>query len=195
MGMQWQGTSVGGNSNPSRQFTCGYCGNPLASNVGFYAYPTSDQGQVIANHIPARIYVCHHCNGPTYFGPHGQQVPGPAFGGRVNHIPSEEVATLYDQARDCMKVNAFTAAVMCCRKLLMNVAVSEGAEEGKSFAHYVRYLADEGHIPPKAAAWVDYIRDKGNEANHEIQIMGREDAGTPYQVQRNAATDYVRIPG
>lgn len=58
----------------------------------------------------------------------------------------------------------------------MNVAVSEGADEGKSFAGYVRYLADEGHIPPKAMTWVDHIRNKGNVANHEIKIMEREDA-------------------
>jgi Domain of unknown function (DUF4145) len=75
-----------------------------------------------------------------------------------------------------MKVNAHTAAVMCCRKLLMNVAVSEGAEVGKGFAYYVKYLADEGHIPPKATTWVDYIRNKGNDANHEIKIMTRADA-------------------
>jgi hypothetical protein len=58
----------------------------------------------------------------------------------------------------------------------MHIAVSEGADENKSFAHYVRYLAEEGHIPPKATAWVDHIRDKGNDANHEINLMGRENA-------------------
>jgi hypothetical protein len=51
-----------------------------------------------------------------------------------------------------MKVNAFTGSVICCRKLLMHIAVSEGAEVNKSFAYYVRYLADKGHIPPKATA-------------------------------------------
>jgi len=94
----------------------------------------------------------------------------------VDHVASQEVENLYEEARNCMKVSAYTAAVMCCRKLLMNVAVSEGADEGKTFAYYVTYLADEGHIPLKAEAWVDHIRDKGNEANHEIQIMSREDA-------------------
>lgn len=57
----------------------------------------------------------------------------------------------------------------------MNIAVSEGADEGAGFKYYVKYLADEGHIPPKATAWVDHIRDRGNDANHEITIMGRED--------------------
>ena len=74
------------------------------------------------------------------------------------------------------KVNAYTASVLCCRKLLMHVAVSEGTDENKSFAYYVRYLAEEGHIPPKATAWVDRTRDKGNNANHEIDLMGREAA-------------------
>lgn len=94
----------------------------------------------------------------------------------MQHVSPKEVAALYNEARNCMKVNAYTAAVMCSRKLLMNVAVSEGADEGQSFASYVRYLANEGHIPPKTTAWIDHIRDKGNEANHEIRIMRREDA-------------------
>lgn len=58
----------------------------------------------------------------------------------------------------------------------MSVAVSEGAEQGLSFKKYVDYLADEGHVPPTAKVWVDHVRDKGNEANHEIALMERNDA-------------------
>ncbi len=58
----------------------------------------------------------------------------------------------------------------------MNVAVSEGADKGLKFWQYVRYLADEGHITIKAKTWVDHVRDKGNDANHEIEMMEREDA-------------------
>ncbi len=50
------------------------------------------------------------------------------------------------------------------------------AKKGQIFAYYVKYLADEGHIPPKATGWVDHIRDKGNEANHENELMRPEDA-------------------
>jgi hypothetical protein len=84
--------------------------------------------------LRGQISICPHCNEPTYLSADGRQVPGPAFGGTVAHISSEDVSALYDEARNCMKVNAFTAAVMCCRKLLMHIAVSEGAEENKSFA-------------------------------------------------------------
>jgi hypothetical protein len=176
--MQWQNTNRGKSSFlPSKSYVCGHCGNPLASEVGYYALAVDASGNAVVSQVLAHIYICHYCDKPTYFDEDGKQIPGSAFGGDVRNIPNEEVKALYDEARNCMKVSAYTAAVMCCRKLLMNVAVSEGAEENKSFAHYVNYLAEEGHIPPKAAStWVDHIRDKGNDANHEIQIMTREDA-------------------
>lgn len=154
----------------SRGYTCGHCGNQLASNQGYYA---TDPGGGV---MEAFIYICHQCEKPTHFAKDGSQNPGAAFGNPVSNIPAKEVEDLYEEARNCMKVNAHTAAVMCCRKLLMNVAVSEGADTGKGFVYYVKYLAGEGHIPPKATVWVDHIRDKGNDANHEIRIMSREDA-------------------
>lgn len=36
--------------------------------------------------------------------------------------------------------------------------------------------ADEGHISAKGKKWVDHIREKGNDANHEIKLISREDA-------------------
>ncbi|MBK9304696.1 MAG: DUF4145 domain-containing protein [bacterium] len=41
---------------------------------------------------------------------------------------------------------------------------------------YVQFLADNNYVPPDAKGWVDHIRKKGNEANHEITVMIREDA-------------------
>ena len=58
----------------------------------------------------------------------------------------------------------------------MNIAVKQGAQEGHRFAEYVDYLADSGYLPPNGKKWVDVIRQKGNEATHEIAIMAREDA-------------------
>jgi hypothetical protein len=58
----------------------------------------------------------------------------------------------------------------------MNIGVQEGAEEGKPFVHYIDYLAGKGFIPPNGRAWVDHIRQKGNEATHEIALMTSVDA-------------------
>jgi hypothetical protein len=58
----------------------------------------------------------------------------------------------------------------------MHIAVSKEAEEGKNFVYYVEFLSDKNYVPPGAKDWVDHIRTKGNEANHEILLMKKEDA-------------------
>jgi hypothetical protein len=83
---------------------------------------------------------------------------------------------LYDEARRAAAANAPTAAVLALRKLLMNVAVSKGAKEGQSFVSYVEYLAGAGYVPPNGKGWVDHIRERGNDASHEIALMGPSDA-------------------
>jgi len=153
----------------SKSFTCGYCGHPLASENGYFG--ALEKGLVVAY-----IYICHFCSNPTYFDNTGNQVPGCAYGNPVFDIPSKDVEIVYNEARNCTGCNAYTASVLCCRKLLMNIAVSKGAKEGLSFIEYVEFLSDKGFIPPDGKDWVDHIRKKGNEANHEISIMKREDA-------------------
>ena len=58
----------------------------------------------------------------------------------------------------------------------MNIAVQKKAPENQKFIEYVDYLADKGYIPPDGKSWVDHIRQKGNEATHEIKLMGKKDA-------------------
>jgi len=148
---------------PSRAYTCGHCGREIASSVGF---PSAKHGIV---------YVCSHCVRPTYFDIHNNPTPGVAFGSTVGHLPNDILA-LYDEARRCTSTGAYTAAVLLCRKLLMNVAVAHGAKPGDAFIAYVTYLADKGYVPPNGRGWVDHIRQKGNEATHEIALMTEQDA-------------------
>lgn len=75
-----------------------------------------------------------------------------------------------------MLVEAFTASALMCRKLLMNVAHSQGAAAGQSFVAYVNFFEQSGYIPPTGRAWVDHMRQKGNEATHEIPPISRQDA-------------------
>lgn len=58
----------------------------------------------------------------------------------------------------------------------MHIAVAKGAKDGLKFIEYVEYLSAQNYIPPDAKDWVDHIREKGNEANHEITIMTKQDA-------------------
>jgi hypothetical protein len=148
----------------SRSFVCGHCGQPVASERGYY----HDNGNFA-------VYICHFCQRTTFFN-FREQVPGAIFGDDVNDISDPKILNLYNEARKCMTCNAFTGAVLCCRKLLMNIAVAKGAEEGLKFIEYVEYLASKNYVPPDGQEWVDHIRKKGNEATHEIAIMVREDA-------------------
>jgi len=58
----------------------------------------------------------------------------------------------------------------------MNVAVHLGAKPGQSFVSYVEFMAAQGYIPPNGKHWVDHIRTKSNEANHEIALMTKDEA-------------------
>lgn len=153
---------------PSQRYKCGFCGNPLASEKGL-------QGTVDSNR---RVYICicHNCNKPTFIDVDGKQYPGAAIGNKVKHIPKSEVEKLFEEARSCYTISAFSSSVMCCRKLLMNIAVAEGAKEGIGFIDYVNYLNDNNYIPPNGKKWVDEIRKLGNETNHKITLKTQPEA-------------------
>jgi DNA-directed RNA polymerase subunit RPC12/RpoP len=157
--MSWHGL----NNLGSKQYKCSFCGNIVATGKGFFSKDNQ------------RIFICPHCNCPTYFDKNNNQMPDVAPGNEVQHLP-EELNALYRESRNCVTVSSYTGAVLLCRKLLMNIAVGQGAKEGKSFISYVDYLAEQGFIPPNGRGWVDHIRKKGNEATHEIALMQREDA-------------------
>lgn len=157
----------------SKNYVCGYCGNDISSFRGYYISTdgyTSPNGE-------GYIYICHHCNKPTYIS-YNCQVPGSLYGEVFDKeiFNDELIYLLYEEARKCMKVNAYTSVGMCCRKLLMHIAVNCGAKEGQKFIEYVDFLDSNGYIPTNCKTWVDIIRSKGNEANHEIIVLTQDDA-------------------
>jgi Domain of unknown function (DUF4145) len=157
----------------SHKYTCGYCNSLVGSNVGFQ--PSQQQHQNVA--IPSwAIYLCPNCGKPTFldWSAGVKQTPGGSVGHPIENLPTE-VNDLYEEARACMSVSAPTSAVLTCRKILMHIAVEKGAKTGQSFIAYVEYLADKNYLPPDGKGWVDHVRQKGNEANHEIAIMPKEE--------------------
>lgn len=151
----------------SHEFSCGYCGIRVGSDRGYYSQsPLAGQW--------AKIYICPHCACPSFIHA-GTQIPDVAPGNDVADVP-ENVHSLYNESRKCVASSCYTAAVLACRKLLMNIAVTEGAPEGLKFIEYIDYLADNGFVPPKGRGWVDHIRKKGNEATHEILAMTHNEA-------------------
>jgi hypothetical protein len=102
-------------------------------------------------------------------------VPPSRFGEEVEHLP-EDVAVLYEEARRAVSSGSPNAAALACRKILMHVGVEKGAPEGGTFVSYVNHLCENGYVPPDAREWIDEIREHGNDANHEIDLISREEA-------------------
>lgn len=151
------------------RFTCGHCGNRVSSDRGYFATPPGSSTQV------ARAYLCHDCGRLSLFDENIKQVPASMLGRAIKKLP-QDIEFLYTEMRKASADNAYSLVVMGGRKLLMHIAVSLGAEEGKKFVQYVKYLEDNHFTPPKSSTWVQAIKDMGNESNHELIISSKEDA-------------------
>lgn len=149
----------------SKSYKCGFCGNDIASDKG---YCTEDGFGIIC--------ICHKCNKPTFFDSYGNKTPRTLYGKEFKVNIPNDIKRLYDEARKCYSVGAYSAVSMCCRKLLMHIAVECGADENLKFIEYVNYLDKENYIPKNSKKWVDIIRSKGNETTHEIKISDEKEA-------------------
>lgn len=156
----------------ARNYTCGYsgCGKDVSSEKGWHHQRDAD------GHTDGLIQICPQCRKPTFFDlNNGTQAPGVSLGNNVKNLPTE-IDTLWSEIRESTSHNAHTSAVLSGRKLLMHIAVAQGAKAGASFIEYVDYLVTNHFAPPNSKEWVDKIRSHGNEATHEIIIKKKEDA-------------------
>lgn len=146
-----------------KQYTCGHCGAAVGADKGYQS-------------VFPELYVsiCPMCALPTIFD-NDKQIPGTKAGKELKHLPAT-VSTVYEEARNCFTVCAYSGAVLLCRKLLMHFAVEKGAKAGETFASYVSFLEASGYAPPNSKVWLDEIRLKGNEATHEIVVSSEADA-------------------
>lgn len=95
----------------------------------------------------------------------------------VTHLP-ERIEKIYDEVNIAIGAGCFTAAVTLARTAINHIAVDNGAEENKSFQHYVQYLVDNHFVPPNARGWVDKIRLMANVTVHDLEIWEHDDAVT-----------------
>ena len=98
-------------------------------------------------------------------------------------IPGEDVQGLphdtmlcYTEARICATALCYTACEQMCRKVLIHVAVDQGAKNGLNFVQYLDFLLQEGHISKNMEKWVTLIRDHGNKAAHRLDPVDKDRA-------------------
>jgi hypothetical protein len=147
----------------AQRYQCGYCDNAVGSDTG-----------IGTAHEEAGVYICPICAKPTYIA-YGIQVPPTKYGQTILHLP-QDVRDAYEEARACMSIQAYTAAALIFRKILMHIAVDHGAAEGLQFIPYVNYLEANGYTTPPMKGWVDAIRKGGNAATHKIPAITRDEA-------------------
>ena len=149
----------------SKRYTCGYCGETVGSS---YGYTLNYHNGDIA------IYLCPYCGRPSFM-EDNVIIPGSTYGQTITNLP-DTVQSLYDEARNSYQAGAFTGVILICRKILANVAVYYGAEDGQRFVKYVDYLVENGYVPEKSREWIDKIRTEGNSATHDQTAKNKDDA-------------------
>ena len=150
-------------------YVCGHCNTQVTGAVvSTYAYTPGNVTRFV------RWLLCPNCVGGSVQSG-GEIYPGAAFGPKIEGLP-DEIVDAYQEARRCMEVNAYTAAELICRKLLMHIAVEKGADEGDTFAAYLSYLEGQGYVTPPMKRWVDIIRQHGNKATHRLEAPSQERA-------------------
>lgn len=149
-------------------FVCGHC-ETTVSGIVSASYTQDDKVRV-------KWLLCPHCgSGSVTNNPFDQIWPGTPFGPVIKGLP-KDVQAAYDEACNCMAVNAFTSCELICRKILMHVAVDKGALEGDTFVNYINSIEALGYITPPMKGWVDIIRKNGNDSTHRLNSPDKEHA-------------------
>ncbi len=155
-----------------RNFDCGHCGR--STNGRVVCSETNDDDETV-------VYWCHcSCDKrlPTLIvaaDGNDRQFPEHARFQAGENWPAE-LERLYQEASLSFTASAYTSTTMVARKILMVCACNEGAPEGLSFVKYVDYIVDNVLPLPKAKASIDAIRTIGNDANHSVAFVSRDDA-------------------
>jgi len=160
---EWNNLSSGN----SDSFICWNCNNEIASEK-YYLSSENIYGK-------SYIFICPHCNAPIIVDDENKQVLPSLPGKEIKKLP-ENIEIVYSEIRKCMQSGCFNGAIMLMRKLIMHIAVEEGAEDGKKFIEYVNYLCVNGIVPKKSKNKADSVRGLGNATNHEIENRTKEEA-------------------
>lgn len=150
--------------------TCGHCNNNISLKV-YACYKNTS-----TNTYPYYTGQCPYCGKPIIYDNFNKtSIPYVSIYEKINFLP-QDIKTLYDEIKNSFAIGSYTCCIIASRTLMANVAVEQGAAPGKSFVDYVSYLQDNC-LPPKTNnAWVDKIRELGNNSTHKLIIGTKEHA-------------------
>ena len=162
---------------------CGHCNNKIGLDVYFEVYHKeafTDKMSRTGEKPKVDYYVgqCPICGKPVILDANTSSVLPPVKSfDEVKELPTD-IDKLYEEMRDAYSVQAYTCCVITGRTLLANIAVEQGAEDGKGFVYYVNYLVDNFLPKSNSKPWVDKVRLLGNDSAHHLVIADKEMATT-----------------
>jgi hypothetical protein len=159
----------------TRPYTCGFCGRAVSSYIGLRRRERVIRpGRLDLSDPKIRVIeirACPHCWCATTFGPKKQYpepLLGESFSSRDKSGDVKQIVALYNEAREALSQGAPSCAVLMFRKLLMHIAVEQGAGTKLKFVEHVDHLKSQGIVGKPMHGLLDRIRRDGNEENHEV---------------------------
>ena len=87
----------------------------------------------------------------------------------------------FEEARQCLKVGAYSACEMMCRKMIMYIAVEKGAQERDTLQSYLDHLQAQGYyITAPMKGWTGLITKHGNKATHRLEAPDSQRAESTF---------------
>jgi len=172
MNPEEQQEAMHGISPMYRNFECGHCGRSTNGRILCSQTDDSNNAKILwcqcscEHQLPTVIVVDE--DGQKQFPEYCQFQPGEKW--------PTDLTRLYEEATRSFTACAYTSTTMVCRKILMVCACHEGADEGLQFIKYVDYIIGSVLPLPKAKSSIDAIRTIGNDANHSVAFVSRDDA-------------------
>lgn len=105
-----------------------------------------------------------------------------------------EIVQIFDEAALSFSSGAYTAAAMLARKVLMVCSHREGAKAGEQFTHYVDHITTQVLTFSKAKNAIDAIRKIGNEANHDVALVPRDQAQKSLEIVKYLLDTIYTLP-
>jgi len=159
-------------SDAYQSYRCGYC-NRVVHGLVVSRIIDDEEG------YESIWLLCPNCKRGSVKTPENVIVPYAKASANIPGL-SPNLEKAYNEAGDCLSIGSFTACEMVCRKILMSVAVDRGAKENLTFKQYVNYLESNGDITSNMKPWVVFIKDSGNDANHELALSSKEHAESTF---------------
>lgn len=158
---RWQGCA----NEEGRPYRCGWCDKDVSANFRY----------LFASPPFAELRICPSCKCPSFFCRH-EQWPLAMPGSAVDGLP-EEIDAMFLEVRLAASAGAHTGAVTLARTLLLRIAWDLGAPGSIStFKSAVEWLVNEGHVGKGAKAYLDHVKDSGNESVHLPVLMDQSDS-------------------